>query len=516
MRNFQDGPIRAAEYVRMSTEGQQYSIVNQQAAIREYAAPRGITIVRTYADPGRSGLLITNRPGLRQLLADVQEKRADFETILVYDVSRWGRFQDTDESGYYEFLCRRARINVEYCAEPFENNNEPITAVYKSIKRSMAAEYSREQSARVTRALHRTARMGHHAGGIPGYGYRRMLVGGDGTLKGILDPGVIRAIRTDYMTLVPGPAEEVRTVKRIFRLYAYHGWSPPRIATQFNREGKKNAIGNAWHPQEVLLILKSERYAGTLVYNKTSAKLRVPEQVNPRDQWIRVPNAFEPLVSRQLFDDAQKIVHARRHQFHTKASLLERLRELWKEHGHLSQAILQQHPYPTSHMFYSHFGSLRAAYEAVGFKDIRRGHLDIVGLLARAAVETAVYRRLAEALRGAGIAANHRRWHRIIAVNSIHRLAIRPVSFFLTPIGRKARWRLRITRRLDVTATIIVRLAEGDTEILDYFMLPAAAFDASRSQLTLTDPPRAALRRYHHVDFEGLLAAVKEEVSVHM
>jgi DNA invertase Pin-like site-specific DNA recombinase len=41
---------------------------------------------------------------LRQLLANVEARRADFEMILVYDVSRWGRFQDTDESGYYEFL----------------------------------------------------------------------------------------------------------------------------------------------------------------------------------------------------------------------------------------------------------------------------------------------------------------------------------------------------------------------------------------------------------------------------
>ncbi|MEO6246527.1 MAG: hypothetical protein ABIQ12_13930 [Opitutaceae bacterium] len=27
-----------------------------------------------------------------------------------YDVSRWGRFQDADESGYYEYICKRAGI----------------------------------------------------------------------------------------------------------------------------------------------------------------------------------------------------------------------------------------------------------------------------------------------------------------------------------------------------------------------------------------------------------------------
>jgi DNA invertase Pin-like site-specific DNA recombinase len=67
-----NGPLRAAEYVRMSTEGQQYSIPRQQAAIREYADKHGLMVVRTYADPGKSGLQLKNRPGLIQLLDDVQ------------------------------------------------------------------------------------------------------------------------------------------------------------------------------------------------------------------------------------------------------------------------------------------------------------------------------------------------------------------------------------------------------------------------------------------------------------
>ena len=44
------GLIPAAEYVRMSTEHQKYSIANQSDEIRSYAAKHGMTIVRTYAD----------------------------------------------------------------------------------------------------------------------------------------------------------------------------------------------------------------------------------------------------------------------------------------------------------------------------------------------------------------------------------------------------------------------------------------------------------------------------------
>lgn len=92
----------------MSTEHQRYSTENQADAIRKYAAQRGLQIVRTYADEGKSGLRLDGRHALQQLIDDVEKRNADFGTILVYDVSRWGRFQDADESAYYEYICKRA------------------------------------------------------------------------------------------------------------------------------------------------------------------------------------------------------------------------------------------------------------------------------------------------------------------------------------------------------------------------------------------------------------------------
>ena len=64
--------FRAAEYVRMSTEHQQYSTENQSDRIREYAARHGIQIVRTYADAGKSGLRIDGREALQRLIHDVE------------------------------------------------------------------------------------------------------------------------------------------------------------------------------------------------------------------------------------------------------------------------------------------------------------------------------------------------------------------------------------------------------------------------------------------------------------
>jgi DNA invertase Pin-like site-specific DNA recombinase len=141
--------ISAVEYVRMSTEHQQYSTENQSTKIREYAAHRGIDIIRTYADAGKSGLNIGGRLGLQQLIKEVQAGTVDFKMILVYDVSRWGRFQDADESAYYEYICRSKGIQVVYCAEQFENDGSPVATIVKGVKRAMAGEYSRELSTKV-------------------------------------------------------------------------------------------------------------------------------------------------------------------------------------------------------------------------------------------------------------------------------------------------------------------------------------------------------------------------------
>src|ERR1035437_3565821 len=92
----------------MSTEHQQYSTSNQMDVIREYAKQLGFTIVKEYSDQGKSGLNMEGRDALGQMLREVQEGRAEYAVILVYDVSRWGRFQNPDESAFYEYACQQA------------------------------------------------------------------------------------------------------------------------------------------------------------------------------------------------------------------------------------------------------------------------------------------------------------------------------------------------------------------------------------------------------------------------
>jgi DNA invertase Pin-like site-specific DNA recombinase len=79
---------RAAQYVRMATEHQQYSPENQLEVIGLYAAVRNIEIVQDYSDHGSSGLNIADQEGLKQLNFDAEAKRTNFNSLLVYDVSR--------------------------------------------------------------------------------------------------------------------------------------------------------------------------------------------------------------------------------------------------------------------------------------------------------------------------------------------------------------------------------------------------------------------------------------------
>ena len=161
-------PTPAAQYLRMSDDGQQFSIANQEAAIREYAIRSGFCIVRTFIDAGKSGLVINHRAGIRNLLQEVISGDADFKVVLVYDISRWGRFQDADEAAYYEFLCRQAGTPIHYCAEQFPNDGSVPSYILKALKRTMAGEYSRELSVKVYEGQKRLAQLGFRMGGAPG------------------------------------------------------------------------------------------------------------------------------------------------------------------------------------------------------------------------------------------------------------------------------------------------------------------------------------------------------------
>ena len=359
-------PIPAAQYVRMSDEAQEYSIDNQKAAIQEYAVRHGFVIVKTYADPGKSGVVATHRKGLSDLLHDVVGGNSPFRAILVYDVSRWGRFQNSDEAAHYEFLCVSSGIPLHYCAEPFANDGTAISTLFKALKRSMAAEYSRELSEKEFRGKSRIAKLGFWVGGNPAYGYRRLMLSANGIRRQVLERGEQKSLKTDRVVLVPGPVEEVECVHSIFSM-ALQGESCRSIACDLNRRGSTH-FGRQWLHGAVYQILKNPMYAGHGVWNRTTTRMRSSRRSVPIQEWIAKSGAFQPIVDQQIFDRVQVSLRRRFLLSRTRV-ILKKVRWLLKTKGHLSRAILQGIPgLPSSASIRRTFGSYRKLYQKVGYQ----------------------------------------------------------------------------------------------------------------------------------------------------
>jgi len=365
-----DSLIPAAQYLRMSTEHQKYSLENQSAVTQSYAEARGFQIVTTYSDPAKSGLVLRRRFGLQQLLRDVVGT-PPYRAILVYDVSRWGRFQDTDESAHYEFLCKAAGVPVHYCAESFSNDGSLPSLIMKTLKRTMAAEYSRELSVKVLAGQKRIAHLGYKRGGVPGYGLRRMLVASDGTPKQLLANGERKSIATDRVTLVHGPDFEVAHVRDMYRMLISDGISVPEIARELNKKGVKQAgkgpVANAWNYATVYHVLTNPKYAGIHVFGRSTQKLATRSVRLPKSEWIITPAAFEPIVDQETFDRAQQVLGGRTVN-RSNLELLRDLRSLLAAEGNLTARSIDSSWEMASCSTYRHrFGSLHEAYKLIGY-----------------------------------------------------------------------------------------------------------------------------------------------------
>lgn len=469
-------PIRAAEYVRMSTDQQQFSIAYQQAAIRLYAAQRGMTVIRTYADEGRSGLTLNERPAMVRLLADVQEGSLDFDIILVYDVSRWGRYQDTDEGAFYEFRCRQAGKRVEYCAEQFSSELSPLNTVIKAIKRAMAAEYSRELAVRTYSAQARGAAAGFLQGGIAGYGLRRMLIDASGQEKGLMPPGISKSFRTDRVILVPGPEHEVEVIRRIFDLFVNKHMFKRSIAKLLNAEHVPFSDGRRWNEYHIGFILSNERYVGTLVFGKTSSLLRLGKGIGRAKSGpgaaIRGSAGYEPIVPTKLFAAANE-PKSKQGSWYRDAALLDILCTLWRAHGYISHQLIETTcGVPSPQTYRKRFGTLREAYRRIGYKEqpdqLRLKHYAITRNLVLSLAS-----RLQRAAGQAGLATTWNWQRRTLALGSGALLRITLGRYLHTRQNRLARWEFEINTRVLPHLLLIIRMDSAHKEAIDYFVLPS-------------------------------------------
>jgi DNA invertase Pin-like site-specific DNA recombinase len=300
---------KAIAYYRHSAEDkQENSVPIQREHAKKFAAQYQLEIIHEEADEGKTGLL-ASRPGFERLFNDwiLNPDAPHFDYVLVYDVSRWGRFQDQDEAAYYEFRCKQRDKKVIYIVRGFPKEEQQlISHLQTSIERYMAAEYSRQLSDKVFYGCVKVSEQGYSAGGTSCYGMTRVLL--DANKKPIkpLKRGEWKSLSNERVTFAPANDETTEAVKEMFTLLVKKWRSPKEIAEIMNERRVPSANGGLWNSQKVIHVLTNETYTGARIYNTTWGRLRQKMRQNPRNEWVIKPDAFAAVVESDVFREAQE------------------------------------------------------------------------------------------------------------------------------------------------------------------------------------------------------------------
>lgn len=323
------------------------------------------------------------RHALLQMLVDIGGGNPGYDRVLVYDISRWGRFQDVDESAYYEYWCRRHGIAVVYCAEQFANDGAPLSHIMKTIKRTMAAEYSRALSAQTFEAHAFLLSRGFKPGGAAGYGLRRVCLRADGTVRRELGHGERKGHATDRVVLAPGPAGEVATVRRIYQLYIEEKLGYRELTRRLEAEGATALHGAPWTEARIKAVLINEKYCGVLLYNRTTGRLGAARKPNDRKLWLRHEGAHEPIVPTAAFEAARRQAGLR--DGSDRAAVLAALRALYARSGKLTSDLINaEKGMPHVGLLKTLFGGLDEVYHPA----LGSATTGLQTFYARAAVES--------------------------------------------------------------------------------------------------------------------------------
>jgi DNA invertase Pin-like site-specific DNA recombinase len=385
-------------------------------------------------------------------------------------VSRWGRFQDTDESAHYEFICKSAGVPVHYCAETFTNDGTLPSLIMKTLKRTMAAEFSRELGVKVLAGQKHLAGLGFKQGGVPGYGLRRLLISSDRQPKQQLQSGERKSIATDRVILVPGPPHEVQCVKDIYQMLVTKKLSVYAIAGELNEKGIEYVGDSKWDYQAVYSVLTHPKYTGCHVFGRTSSKLYTPVVRLPKSAWILTPGAFQPIIDHATFSMAQRILQSRTTN-KSDQELLDGLRCLLAKKGRLSLNLIKNSQEVPSPSTYRHrFGSLRRTYELIGYGrpdqfgpiDLRRRtqalREELISQIA------AMFPDDVSVIRCGGRWRSRLRLKNGLIVSVLIARSVRP--------WKALRWRVNPVLHEREYVTLLARLREGNESFLDFHILP--------------------------------------------
>lgn len=340
----------------------------------------------------------------------------------------------------------------------------------------------------------------YRQGGAPGFGLRRRLIDQSGEPKGELTPGEHKSIQTDRIILVPGPEDEIETVRWIYRTFAEEGKPEREIAHILNDRGIRTDLDRPWTRGTVHQILINEKYVGNSVWNHVSFKLKRKRVRNRPDMWIRADGAFEPIVDRLLFDAAQIIIQERSQRL-SDDEMLERLRQLYEARGYLSGIVIDEtENAPSSSAYQSRFGSLLRAYQLIGFTPDRDYRYIEINRSLRALYPEV----LAEAIAGiesAGGTVSRAPATDILTINFEFTVSIVIARCRQTPAG-SSRWVIRFDGGMRPDITIVIRMDETNSVRRDYYILPM--LDISMPRVRMGEYNGVSLDAYRFETLEPL------------
>ncbi len=292
-------------YIRLSKEDEEKekyseseSIQNQRTLLMQYIKENKLNFIAEYVDDGVSGTSF-DRPAFNKMIEDIEQGKINM--VITKDLSRLGR--NYVQSGYYTETYFPEH-NVRYIAildnidTGLDSANNDI-APFKSILNEM---YAKDTSKKINSVLQSKRKQGEYLGTAP-YGYKK-------------DP------ENKYHLIKDEEAAEV--VKTIFRMFL-EGYGTMQIADYLseqkipipsdynkrNRETKSITYG-LWAQSTVRFILSNEVYTGTVIQGK---RKKISFKSNkfvdvPEEDWIRVPNMHEAIVSQEDYQRARKIIEA--------------------------------------------------------------------------------------------------------------------------------------------------------------------------------------------------------------
>jgi len=230
-----------------------------------------------------SGESISERPEIQAMLRDIEVNNVD--GVLVMDLDRLGRGDMLDQ-GLLDRAFRYSGAKILTPTEVYDPESETWELVF-GIKSLVAREELKAITRRMQRGRAASAGEGKSISKKPPYGY----------------------LRDENLRLYPDP-ETAWVVKKMFEMMR-DGHGRQAVANELDRLGVKppNNKRKNWAPSSITSIIKNEVYIGNIIWGQVRYSKRdgkYTKKKMPRDKWTIKEGAHDPIVSRELFDAANR------------------------------------------------------------------------------------------------------------------------------------------------------------------------------------------------------------------